>query len=176
MGKNLVGDGEVLTPSNPARGDFENDPRPLPDTTPSPRFSNRGREILIDPSPPKEIFMGTVAGAATPARDPGTIGGVGGSIPPVTHACVGCGFCCAKAPCPYSINRYCMTHPCPGLYWNGAQYRCAHVDDQTLRGCVAIGAGCCSPLNTWRGSKIERRPEIENPLPRHRMIAICDTL
>jgi len=90
--------------------------------------------------------------------------------------CVGCGYCCSKAPCLYSMLKYCVAHPCPGLYWDGERYRCAHIDDPKLHREVAIGAGCCSSLNTWRGSKIQRRPEIENPLPRVNVDTICDTM
>jgi hypothetical protein len=91
--------------------------------------------------------------------------GSGVTVGRVRH-CVGCGYCCSKAPCPYSMLKYCVAHPCPGLYWNGERYRCAHIDDPKLHREVAIGDGCCSTMNTWRGSKIQRRPEIENPHPR----------
>lgn len=167
MGRGSDDRREGLTPFDGAGGDFENDPTPLFEGTPLPPvFENGGGDILIDPSPGKEDFnVGAVAGAATPVRDPGTIAGVGGSIPPATHACLGCGYCCSKAPCPYSLDRYCVAHPCPGLVWDGERYRCAHVEDPKLRRCCAIGAGCCSPLNTWRGDKILRREHIESDRP-----------
>ena len=74
------------------------------------------------------------------------------------------------------MAKYCVAHPCPGLYWDGERYRCAHVGDKLLYYMVAIGCGCCSSMNTWRGEKIQRRPEIENPLPRVNTDTICDTM
>ena len=96
---------------------------------------------------------------------------------PLSMECVGCGWCCSVAPCPYSMTKYCVTHPCPALYWDGERYRCADVEDLRLTGCCAIGAGCSSTLfNAWRGLKIRRRPEIENPHPRVNVGTICDTM
>jgi hypothetical protein len=74
------------------------------------------------------------------------------------------------------MNKYCVAHPCPALYWDGKRYRCGDVRYSELRSTVAIGAGCCSSLNTWRGEKIERRLEIENPLPRVNNDTTCDTM
>ena len=131
-----------------------------------------------DPSPPVENLEGAVTtlDSGGPVRDASYDGRPGGSTPPASHSCVGCGYCCSKAPCSYSMRKYSVAHPCPGLYWDGERYRCDDVRSPMLCEEVAIGAGCCSQLNTWRGSKILRRPEIENPLPHHRRVESGDDL
>ena len=122
-----------------------------------------------DPSPPVN-FDGAVTtmDSGEPVRDASSSGGLGRFESPRSDPCVGCAYCCAQAPCHFSMDKYCCAHPCPALYWNGERYRCADVAVLPLRDCCAIGAGCCSSLNTWRGSKIQRRSEIENPLPHHK--------
>lgn len=68
--------------------------------------------------------------------------------------CVGCSFCCVKAPCALSVELYKGKEPCPALYWNGTMYRCglAPLFGEEL----AIGAGCSSSLNSWRQDIKER--------------------
>ncbi len=111
-----------------------------------------------------------------PLRPPHEEDGGGSKISPAVTTdtppspCLGCGFCCSKAPCAYSMGKYSVAHPCPALLWNVDRYICANAEDPVLRHAVGINAGCCSSMNTWRGSKIERRPEIENPLPHHRRV------
>lgn len=62
--------------------------------------------------------------------------------------CVGCGYCCLKAPCPVSIEVYGVAERCRALWWNGTMYRCglARLYEEEL----AIGAGCSSSLNSYR--------------------------
>lgn len=87
--------------------------------------------------------------------------------------CLGCGYCCATVPCYYGMLKYHTGRgPCPGLYWNGERYRCKHVDDPRLHHEVAIGAGCCSALNSWRGPKILQRSQIEKPLPPEKVVEL----
>lgn len=68
--------------------------------------------------------------------------------------CVGCSYCCRKAPCALSMELYHGREPCPALWWNGTMYRCglARLYEEEL----AIGAGCSSSLNTWRQDVRER--------------------
>ena len=69
--------------------------------------------------------------------------------------CVGCGYCCLKAPCAISVDVYKgKREPCPALYWNGSMYRCGLAKLWTDE--LAIGAGCSSSLNTWRQDVRER--------------------
>ena len=71
------------------------------------------------------------------------------------HPCVGCGYCCLKAQCWFSIDCYGdVDGVCPSLYHNGERFRCAQVGSERLRELVAIGAGCCSPLNSKRRRQI----------------------
>ena len=76
--------------------------------------------------------------------------------------CVGCGFCCIKSTCVLGQMWYGVepTTRCPGLVWNGERYICKMVeerpDDESLKIELAIGAGCCSGLNTWRRKVKER--------------------
>jgi len=68
-----------------------------------------------------------------------------------THPCVGCGYCCLKAPCIYAQQRFPGVTRCPDLFWDGDRYRCwigmrfAEVGKE-----LAIGEGCCSSMNSWR--------------------------
>jgi hypothetical protein len=66
--------------------------------------------------------------------------------------CVGCGYCCAKVQCAWSLAKYGSEKLCPELYWDGTQakWRCMAADNPELAKEVGIGAGCCSPLNTER--------------------------
>jgi len=66
----------------------------------------------------------------------------------VFPACVGCGYCCLKAPCAVSIEVYGQIDRCLALYWNGSMYRCGLAKLWTEE--LAIGAGCSSSLNDWR--------------------------
>jgi len=66
---------------------------------------------------------------------------------PPPHPCVGCGYCCLKSQCYYSIHLFGeVAGVCPSLIHNGERYRCAQIGNPRLEYEVGIGAGCCSPL------------------------------
>lgn len=90
--------------------------------------------------------------------------------------CVGCGYCCMKAPCVASSRLYPGVKYCPQLVWSDdlGRYLC-HLSmlpgavGERYRNELSIGAGCCSSLNTWRRD-VRRRNVLEanpmsNPLP-----------
>lgn len=74
--------------------------------------------------------------------------------------CIGCGYCCQKAPCALGASLHGPKAPCPSLVWNGERYVCQEVSRafrardwkrlSVLLSDLAIGAGCCSPLNSQR--------------------------
>jgi len=66
--------------------------------------------------------------------------------------CVHCGYCCLKAQCVLSVMKYGLQERCPALYKQGEDYLCALADKHADP--LAIGKGCCSPLNSKRRSKI----------------------
>lgn len=74
--------------------------------------------------------------------------------------CVGCGYCCLKGQCIYSIRKYGNKKRCPALLWNAKKkrYFCLLViDNDSLRVGLAIGEGCSSSLfNEWRSNVIFR--------------------
>lgn len=67
--------------------------------------------------------------------------------------CVGCGYCCRKAPCALAMRIYgnAITK-CPALSYRDGRWWCDVVDNArgSLRDeyvkTLAIGAGCCSSL------------------------------
>jgi len=75
-------------------------------------------------------------------------------------ACVGCGYCCKKAPCPLGVLLFDASAPCKGLIFKEGRYWCQPLIKSTgvakgvvrkrLEGNLSIGAGCCSSLNTDR--------------------------
>ena len=79
--------------------------------------------------------------------------------------CVGCGYCCAEAPCFLSYRVF-NTRPgetCQALYWRESEkkYRCVLADyDPDYAKHLFVGEGCCSPLNTWR-KDVRKRQTIE---------------
>jgi len=76
----------------------------------------------------------------------------------IGRPCLGCGFCCKTARCSvsYQAEDDCPElavgmssgETCPFLYHDGIQWRCKLSG--MYRVALAIGAGCCSPLNTKR--------------------------
>lgn len=74
--------------------------------------------------------------------------------------CVGCGYCCMKSPCMVCVCEYgLVVRECPALYWNGEMYRCRLIEeDAKYAAALAVGAGCCSSLNTWRRDVRLREP------------------
>jgi hypothetical protein len=74
---------------------------------------------------------------------------------PPPRPCVGCGYCCLTAQCWFSIECFGeLDDVCPSLVNDGERFRCAQVGSERLRQMVAIGAGCCSPLNSRRRRQI----------------------
>jgi hypothetical protein len=72
--------------------------------------------------------------------------------------CIGCGYCCWKAPCSYGHTVYGPGGPCGGLVYRDGRHWCAALEkDPMLYIGLAIGAGCCSSLNTWRREPIVDR-------------------
>ena len=70
---------------------------------------------------------------------------------PISDECVGCGYCCKKAPCVQALlidNG--VQPPCPLLVLKDGRYWCQIVldepPDSELRREMAIGAGCSSPM------------------------------
>jgi len=79
--------------------------------------------------------------------------------------CVGCGYCCIKAPCAESMSLF-QSKQCPVLHWNNdsKRYECLLVKDPSFKGDfyrkeLAIGEGCCSSLNSWR-KNVKKREEV----------------
>lgn len=78
---------------------------------------------------------------------------------PGSRPCVGCGYCCRKAPCAFSPSD---TPPCPELIEVDGRWRCGKVlrldgaAREILMDELAVGAGCCSPLNSDRRKYLER--------------------
>ena len=66
--------------------------------------------------------------------------------------CVGCGYCCRKAPCIQSVFLWPDRDKCPALYYAADQrkWRCKLAAIPDLYKVLAMGEGCCSPLNSDR--------------------------
>ena len=87
--------------------------------------------------------------------------------------CVGCGYCCRKAPCAVASRVYGPVTECPGLIYDQTEKRyycdlCRKPGKigERYREELAVGAGCCSPLfNTDRDNipppKIEKEVHID---------------
>jgi len=89
----------------------------------------------------------------------------------VTRPCVGCGYCCFSAQCGLSYERFgCIAdgQRCPGLKWvtnrrtGKGRYVCTAIRNPFDASELAIGAGCCSGLNTWRLNVRERKSVLDN--------------
>ena len=86
--------------------------------------------------------------------------------------CVGCGFCCIKAPCELSRRIYDgASTSCPALIWNKKEQR--YYCDLVLSGPrkeeysreLYIAEGCCCGLNSWRNDIQPRRDkDFEKPI------------
>lgn len=79
--------------------------------------------------------------------------------------CVGCAYCCKTARCSISFEaegKYykdpfeALGEPkeCPWLMYRGGRYRCKLARKYKKE--LAIGAGCCSPLNSTRREFIKQ--------------------
>lgn len=72
--------------------------------------------------------------------------------------CVGCGYCCRKSPCVLAYITYGIVtredNRCLALKWDGSRYWCELCRDpekgEDRRKGLAIGDGCCCPLNSDR--------------------------
>jgi len=71
--------------------------------------------------------------------------------------CVGCGYCCRKAPCALSVSIYGKVDVCPALIWDetNRRYWCkackvAGELGARYRAELYIGEGCCCGLNSDR--------------------------
>jgi|MudIll2142460700_1097286.scaffolds.fasta_scaffold00003_41 hypothetical protein len=79
--------------------------------------------------------------------------------------CVGCGFCCKKAPCALGYTHFGHEIPCPALVEQGGRYWCKFVLETPviylaqLKDNLAIGAGCSSSLNSDRQAIIRKQRE-----------------
>ena len=77
---------------------------------------------------------------------------------PDTKHCVGCGFCCRKAPCAVATRIYGSgITSCPALEWDGNRYWCRLCKlpgnlGREYRKELAAGEGCCCGMNTDRAS------------------------
>jgi hypothetical protein len=75
--------------------------------------------------------------------------------------CVGCGYCCKKATCTLGLGS-----PCAYLAQHDGRYWCSliligAVTDEEL----AIGAGCCSSLNSDRQMILRNQTHpVEEPI------------
>jgi len=71
-------------------------------------------------------------------------------------SCIGCGYCCETAICVAGQRAYHVGPQarCPALVKRGETYRCLLAD--AYHDELAIGAGCCSGLNSRRRELIER--------------------
>jgi|OpeIllAssembly_1097287.scaffolds.fasta_scaffold00035_23 hypothetical protein len=67
-----------------------------------------------------------------------------------TRPCLGCGYCCREARCLLGISTYGFGagRTCPALHREGGIWRCALANVYHYE--LAIGEGCCSPLNSDR--------------------------
>lgn len=88
--------------------------------------------------------------------------------------CVGCGYCCMKAPCGVAVRLHGTgLSRCPHLKWKGSRYVCLLMvgDSEVAREYrreLFAGIGCCSGMNSWRKDVKPRRGEekisFNNPL------------
>ena len=66
--------------------------------------------------------------------------------------CVGCGWCCLTDQCRESLQLHGYRERCPEVFWDDdlSLYRCRLSSEKTYRELLAMGEGCCAPLNSWR--------------------------
>lgn len=91
--------------------------------------------------------------------------------------CVGCGYCCLKAPCAAAVRLYGKVDRCPQLKWDEyeSRYQCGLMlipgpIGAGYRKELYAGAGCCCSLNSWRKDvkkrDVDKNTINENPLPK----------
>lgn len=77
----------------------------------------------------------------------------------ITSPCIGCGYCCSKAPCVIAFLHYDydIDH-CPALEWDGERHWCQLAREVPgAAGKLSVGAGCSSGLNSWRLEPLQDR-------------------
>jgi hypothetical protein len=75
--------------------------------------------------------------------------------------CIGCGFCCRKAPCVYGTCD--PGQDCKHLFWDGQRWRC-HLIAMSPPHAAALyaGDGCCCGMNTFqREGRVPTPDEVE---------------
>ena len=79
--------------------------------------------------------------------------------------CVGCGYCCRKAPCMEALDHgHDYLGPCSYLTDHEDHWRCglilqaSEIERNRLWSALYIGEGCCSPLNSERAKYITPCP------------------
>lgn len=82
--------------------------------------------------------------------------------------CVRCGYCCKKSTCPLGIQFDSQPENCSYLGGNKiGEYFCRFVTENIVHDAktmIAVGAGCCSPLNTDRKIALKNRtPSLISP-------------
>ncbi len=81
----------------------------------------------------------------------------------LVRSCIGCGYCCVKATCALGWLIYPDSEGlCPALEWTGERHVCRlarlpGVVGEACRSTLAIDAGCCSSLNSWRQELLKDR-------------------
>jgi len=81
------------------------------------------------------------------------------------RSCIGCGYCCRKAPCSVAMRHgEVLTtsprdqKPCSKLVWDGSRWNCGLYEkyagepevQRSIAGELAFGEGCCSGMNTYQ--------------------------
>jgi hypothetical protein len=75
--------------------------------------------------------------------------------------CNGCGHCCLALACTEGRAAMAFRGQFPGeggnarvrcayLFWGGDRYWCGLAGNSHIAESLAIGEGCCQPLNSWR--------------------------
>jgi len=82
--------------------------------------------------------------------------------------CVGCGFCCMKAPCAVAVRIHGSITSCPELVWVNDKYRCRLVTlpgqiGDRYRKEIGVGTGSCCSMNSWRKDVKQRDRSEANP-------------
>lgn len=80
--------------------------------------------------------------------------------------CIGCGYCCRKGPCGIPDIEW-SNGKCSELIWDNVSDRwmCRKISESTgeqrkmFARYLALGAGCCSPINTYRLCNCVPTPE-----------------
>lgn len=95
-------------------------------------------------------------------------------------SCVGCGFCCKKAPCSLALRIFGNVTECPMLIWDENAHRywcdaCRKGGEVGARNRVElyIGEGCCCGLNSDRNNIRPPEKATSNILSREAQILLA---